>query len=45
LAGQQPEATLIEFDDYASRSRALHRRRRSRGGGGEVRCACESAAS
>ena len=37
LAGQQPEATLIEFDGYASRSRALHRR------GGEARCACEAA--
>jgi hypothetical protein len=36
LAGQQPEATLIEFDGYASRSRALHRR------GGEARCACEA---
>ena len=38
LAGQQPEATLIEFDGYASRSRALHRH------GGEARCACEAAA-
>jgi hypothetical protein len=44
FAGQQPEATLIEFDGYASRSRALHRRRLS-AGGGEARCACESAAS
>jgi hypothetical protein len=39
LAGQQPDATLIEFDGYASRSRALHRR------GGEARCACAAAAS
>jgi hypothetical protein len=39
LAGQQLEATLIEFDGYASRSRTLHRH------GGEARCACESAAS
>jgi hypothetical protein len=40
LAGQQFEAALIEFDGYASRSRALHRRR-----GGEARCACAAAAS
>ncbi len=39
LAGQQPGATLIEFDGYASRSRALHRH------GGAARCACEAAAS
>jgi hypothetical protein len=41
VAGQQPEATLIEFDGYASRTRALHRRRR----GGEARCACAAAAA
>ena len=39
LAGQQSEAALIEFDGYASRSRALHRRRVS---GGEARCECET---
>ncbi len=39
LAGQQPEATLIEFDGYASRTRVLHRH------GGEARCTCEAAAS
>jgi hypothetical protein len=42
-AGQQPEAALIEFDGYASRMRALHRRRVS--GGGEAHCACEAASS
>jgi hypothetical protein len=42
LAGQRPEATLIEFDGYAIRSRALHRRRVN-GGGGEARCACAAA--
>ncbi|HEV7989249.1 MAG TPA: hypothetical protein VGP23_12235 [Candidatus Binataceae bacterium] len=39
LAGQQPEAALIEFDGYASRTRVLHRH------GGEARCTCEAAAS
>jgi hypothetical protein len=43
FAGEQLEARLIEFDGYASRTRALHRRRMS--GGGEARCACEAAAS
>ncbi len=41
IAGQQPEARLIEFDGYASRSRALERRRLR--GGTEARCACAAA--
>jgi hypothetical protein len=44
FAGQQPEGQLIEFDGYASRSRALHPRRRMNSGG-EARCVCEAAAS
>jgi len=43
FAGEQLEARLIEFDGYASRTRALHRRRMS--GDGEAHCACEAAAS
>jgi hypothetical protein len=42
-AGRQLEAAVIEFDGYANRTRALHRRRLS--GGGEAHCACEAAAS
>ena len=41
-AGQQPEATLIEFDGYAARARGFARRRL--GGGQQTRCACEAAA-
>ena len=40
FAGQQLEAALIEFDGYASRSRALQCRRLR--GGTEARCACEA---
>ncbi len=41
-AGQQLEATLIEFDGYAARARGFARRRP--GGGEQTRCACEAAA-
>jgi len=40
FAGRQPEAKLIEFDGYASRTRALGRRRLS--GRVQARCACEA---
>ncbi len=39
VAGQQPEAVLLEFDGYVSRPRALGRRRFR--GGGQARCVCE----
>ena len=42
-AGQHLEAALIEFDGYASRTRALYRRRRASGAAGKTRCACEAA--
>ena len=40
FAGQQPEAQLIEFNGYASRARALGRRRLR--GGAQARCACKA---
>ena len=42
VAGQQPEAVLVEFDGYVSRPRAFYRRRTSGGGGGKTRCVCEA---
>jgi molybdopterin-synthase adenylyltransferase len=43
FAGQQLECQLIEFDGYASRSRALRPRRRQDGGVSEAaRCVCEA---
>ena len=41
FAGQQLEATLIEFDGYASSGARFARRRL--GGGEQARCACEAA--
>ena len=41
-AGQQLEATLIEFDGYVCSGARLRRRRPC--GGEQTRCACEAAA-
>jgi molybdopterin-synthase adenylyltransferase len=41
VAGQHPEAVLVEFDGYVSQPRALGRRRAS-GGGRQTPCVCEA---